>query len=173
MAFTPEDGTGVPAANSFISVAYADAYFAERGNVVWGALANEKKQFALIQATDYITARWSEKFKGALPDNDQGLVWPRLYYGVEALQMPDTLKRATAEYAIRANSAPLAPDYPYDETGRLYIKKREEVGPIVEETSYSSSSADSLYTFRSYPVPDNLIRGLLNSGGTGGQLMRN
>ena len=83
--------------------------------------------------------------------------------------------RARAITTVRpvARVEQLYPDFPYDDTGRLYIKKREEVGPIVEETTYASGSADNLYSFRSYPVPDNMLRSLLNSGSTSGQLMRN
>lgn len=172
MAFVPEDGTGLPNANSYISVEYADAYFADRGNEQWLNLIETDKQIALVNASDYITYRYGTLFKGSQATETQGLVWPRLYVGSSAFQMPDSLKRATAEYALRASAAPLAPDLPYDATGRLYIKKREEVGPIVEETSYGENSASSLPTFRAYPLPDTLIKSLLNGGGMGGRLIR-
>lgn len=173
MAFTPEDGTGLPNSNSYADVAYADTYFLDRGNDAWAALSTDDKQVALIQATDYINIRYGEKFKGVIASETQALLWPRLYVGSSALQMPDSLLRSTAEYAIRASVAPLAPDAPVDATGRLWIKKREEVGPIVEETTYDSNSASDLYTFRPYPIPDALIKPLLVGGGMGGQLLRN
>lgn len=175
MAFVPEDGTGVVDANSYIDVAYADAYFTDRGNAVWAALGNADKQIALINATDYINMRWglTPGFKGLPATETQALLWPRLYVGSSVFQMPDTLKRATAEYALRASAAPLAPDHPYDDTGRLVIKKREEVGPIVEEVTYDPNSAGNLYAVRSYPVPDALMKPLLVGGGSGGGVIRN
>lgn len=173
MAFTPEDGTGVVNANSYVDVDYADTYFSDRGNEAWGNLDSTDKEIALINASDYINLRYGEKFKGSLATETQGMLWPRLYVGSSALQMPDSLKRATAEYAIRASAAPLAPDYSFDDSGRLWTKKREEVGPIVEETTYDSNSASDLYTFRPYPVPDALIKPLLIGGGYGGGLLRN
>lgn len=172
MAFVPEDGTGVDDANSYISVDYADEYFSDRGVVKWTDADGTVKETALINATDYINMRWGETpgFKGSLPEAPQGLPWPRLYAGDSALQMPTSLKRATAEYALRALDGPLAPDFVLDENGRLYNKKREEVGPIVEEVAYSSgaSSTTALETFRTYPVPDQLIKPCLVGGGTGG-----
>lgn len=171
--FTPEDGTGLPDANSYIDVAYADAYFLDRGNAAWAALDTTKKQNALIGATDYVELRWGSKFKGSLATETQALAWPRLYVGDSALQMPDTLKRATAEYALRASSAPLAPDIAFDDSGRLWTRKREEVGPIVEEIAYSSTSVSDIPTFRPYPVPDALIRPLLNGSFTSTGVMRN
>lgn len=173
MTIVVEDGTGLEDSNSYASVEYADTYFEDRGNETWTDLDSNVKESALINATDYINMRWGEKFKGSLATETQALLWPRLYVGSSALQMPDILLRATVEYALRASAGPLAPDYEFDSTGRLWTKKREEVGPIVEETSYGSSSVTDLYTFRPYPVPDALIKPLLVGGGMGGYLIRN
>jgi hypothetical protein len=175
MALVPEDGTGVADANSYIDMDYADAYFSDRGKDAWIDADPAVKEVALIDATDYINMRWgmTPGFKGAVATETQSLLWPRLYVGSSVFQMPDTLKRSTAEYAIRALQGPLAPDYPYDDTGRLVIKKREEVGPIVEEVTYDPNSANDLYTPRSYPVPDALIKPILLTAGYGGGLMRN
>lgn len=171
MAFIPEDGTGLLDSNSYIDVAYADSYFSDRGNTEWASLDEAAKQGALINATDYINLRWGDQFKGTIAVEDQALLWPRLYVGNSALQMPDTLKRATAEYAVRASQGPLAPDFEYDSTGRLYTKKREEVGPIVEEVSYSAATSDidSMYAYRTYPVPDAMMRPLLAVTGLNGR----
>lgn len=174
MAFIAEDGTGVVDANSYIDIAYADSYFLDRGNAEWAALITDQKQQDLIQASDYIDLRWGPFFKGTRATEEQGLMWPRLYVGSSVYQMPTSLKRATAEYALRASQGPLAPDYVYDENGRLYTKKREEVGPIVEEVSYSTASTEIDYAYRSYPLPDSMMRGLLLGGGSfGNQVIRN
>lgn len=172
MAFVPEDGTGLANANSFISVETADAYFDDRSVTKWADLDQTPKETALIQATDYIMLRWpSEKFKGWQATEGQSLPFPRIYVGNSALQMPVSLQKATAEYALLALDGPLAPNFEYDETGRLVTKKREEVGPIVEEVGYPSSTSTNPPTYRTYPVPDGLIRPLLN--GSGGGVTRN
>lgn len=41
MAFTPEDGTGIATANSFIDLDAADAYHNDRGNAAWAAVVGE------------------------------------------------------------------------------------------------------------------------------------
>ena len=53
MAFVTEDGTGLAEANSYVSVAEADAYHADRGNAAWIG-EDSAKQSALIKATDYL-----------------------------------------------------------------------------------------------------------------------
>jgi hypothetical protein len=175
MAFVAEDGTGLADANSYATVEYADEYFFDRGNETWADSDSGLKESALINATDFINMRWGTDpgFKGMIGTETQALLWPRLYAGDSALQMPDTLKRATVEYALRALSNPLAPDIPYDESGRLVTKKREEVGPIVEEVSYASNSATNVPTWLAYPLPDSLMRSLIIGGGFTGRVIRN
>ena len=50
MAFIVEDGTGVEDANSYTSVAFADAYFADRNNTTWSGASVADKEFALVKA---------------------------------------------------------------------------------------------------------------------------
>ena len=57
-----EDGTGLADANSYIASADADTYWANRANAAWAALDDDAKAAALIQATQYLDARYS--FKG-------------------------------------------------------------------------------------------------------------
>lgn len=162
MTFLVEDGTGLPEATSFISVEYADAYFADRGNETWADLDEAAKESALIQATDYIMLRFGESLAGNIGLETQALLFPRIYIS-GVLSMPLVLKKATAEYALRASKAPLAPDLVYDDSGRLFIKKREEVGPIVEETSYATITGSTPKQFNDYPLADGLMSSLLLS----------
>lgn len=168
MSFIAEDGTGLTDANSFISVEYADAYFSDRGNAVWEDLDEGQKETALVAATDYIIMRFGLKLSGRITYTVQALPFPRSYsYSDEIGSVPVALKKATAEYALRASQAPLAPDLTYDDTGRLYTKKREEVGPIVEETTYASITGSAPVLYKPYPVPDGYMYGLLSSAGGG------
>lgn len=173
MALVVEDGTLVPGANAFITTAYADAYFAARGNAVWLTLAKAQKEQAIVQATDYIQLRWGARLLGELSNQLQGLLFPRIYAYGGAAKMPDNLLRATAEYAVRASQGPLAPDMALDATGRLAIKVVEEVGPIREEFSYATNGMGGVALpppFRPYPIPDSYMRILLS--GTSNQLLR-
>ena len=54
MALITEDGTGRADAESYCSVAAADAHHAARGAAAWAALTTEAKEQALRRATDYM-----------------------------------------------------------------------------------------------------------------------
>lgn len=169
MAFTVEDGTGVSGANAYITVAYADAYHGDRGNAAWTG-ADELKQQAIIRATDYIETRWGETFLGTPEHTDplQPLSFPRLGIYNRAAQevtgIPEALKRATAEYAMRALSAALMPDPSINATG-VVVGVREKVGPLETETMYSGFLRNA--TLRAYPAADRLLAPLLAGGGRG------
>ena len=160
MAFVVEDGTGLENSNALISVAFAASYFTDRGgNSVWTASSEPQKQAAIVQATDYICSRF--RFKGSKYKDEQALEWPRVFCDSEDPQMPANLLKAVAEYAVRARTAPLAPDPTVDATGGTVISKKEKVGPLEEETRYSEAFA--VRTFTPYPAADMLLRGLTSA----------
>jgi hypothetical protein len=164
MAFVVEDGTGLSTSNSYQSVAGADAYFADRGDVVWVALTNAQKQAALVRATSYVDAVF--RFIGARGDTEQALQWPRVSaydedgYVIEGI--PTCLKSACSEYALRSASAELAPDLEYAASGTLTMEKTI-VGPVTEEKRYSGVSATAI---RQYPLADALISAITLPKGT-------
>ncbi len=155
MGIVVEDGTGVEDANSYASVDFADLYFEDRGNAVWEALDDDVKEQCLIRATDYVDGRFT--FLGEKNDEDQALQFPR----DDAETIPVKLQRAVCEYALRAASAPLAPDPTVSETGLQVVSKREKLGPIEEETTYAESR--SVMVFKPYPAADMLLRGLVDT----------
>ena len=85
MAFTVEDGNGLPDANAYVDVAFADEYFADRGNTDWAAATDPNKQVAIVKATDYIDKAFGPRFLGqkafvSYPADetvDQALEFPR------------------------------------------------------------------------------------------------
>ena len=185
MALVVEDGTGITGANSYCSVAFATSYFSDRGGTVWAAIATEAEQDqALIQATDYIEKRFGDKFIGEKDDHDNVLSWPRkwvydrdgrLIY--DATTIPLELKRATAEYAVRASVSSLMTD---PTRAELEIEEKEvEAGPVKKRTKYmkggsgnrqkSSLVRDSV--FNEYPAADLLLEKLLGRSTTK-QLLR-
>lgn len=184
MTLVMEDGNGLPTANSYANVAYADAYFTLRGITAWTG-SDAVKEAALIRATDYIETVNATKFKGTPafvsdPPNeaeDQALSFPRdtrvpaygadsIYFGEleKPVVIPAVLKKATCEYALRALTASLLNDPVTDESGALVTSKTEQVGPIRETTQYYASGGIEIT--QPYPAADLLLVSLLKTSGT-------
>lgn len=157
MAFVVEDGTGIDGANSFVDVAYADDYFADRGNTVWAALTEEQKQAALIQASDYVSTQYS--YKGTKIDTSRMLAFPRNGVvdpnGLLVTGVPECVKRCTAELGVRASQGALVPDPEFDESGRAVKMKSEALGPLKRTLEYAGPG-DLLNESR-YPVVDAMM----------------
>ena len=158
MSFIPEDGAGLPNANSYIGLEFADAYFSDRANAEWSALAPEAKEQSLIRATDYIDRRF--RFIGQPLKLDQALQFPR-----QGLGLPANLLKATCEYALRASAGPLAPDPtasdPLDPNGRGVASYTKTVGPLTTSISYFDKNGATVNFFPSYPEADALLKDLI------------
>ena len=170
MTFTVEDGTGLAAANAYVNVAYVDSYFLERNNIEWTG-STAVKQAAIVKATDFIETRWGNRFKGypEFPDVPQALSFPRLKLvdrnGYYVTGIPEKLKKATAEYALRSLTKELLPDPTIDESGMAIANKREKVGPLEEETQFQTSGAAPLL-LHPYPAADRLLAEYVTTSGT-------
>lgn len=165
MAFTPEDGTGIAGANSYVQVDFADTYFSERGVSEWGSLSTEQKQINLIKATDYVEGRFSARFRGSPMTTTQGLHFPAT--GADPFtdsEVPLPLLRGVCEYALRANAGALAPDPAYDESGFQLAVSRTKVGPIEREFKVLGNASEAAL-FRPYPSADMQIVKVLRPGG--------
>lgn len=166
MAFVAEDGTGLPNANSFVDVAFADDYFATLGNTAWTGV-DSLKQGWLVQATSYICTVFRLRLGCYTPlAEDQALPFPSEENG-----MPKALLTATCEYALRAKSGPLAPDPLVDASGFAVVTTRKKVGPIEKEFSIAGSSSQA-QLYRSYPLPDAMMQSILCPGGGGTRVIR-
>lgn len=87
--------------------------------------------------------------------------------GMEILGIPDRLKQAVSEYAVRAVAKVLLPDPTTDAYGGRVNSRTESVGPILESWEYDSGTVGSI-TFTPYPSADKLLRPLLLGSGNGG-----
>jgi hypothetical protein len=162
MSLIVEDGTGLATAESFVSVVNADTYHSNRGNATWATLTTEQKEQALRRATDYMEQVYRTRWTGYLKTTTQALGWPRTeapladvgygyaYYSSDAV--PQIVKNACAELALKAAAGELAPDV----EPRV---KREKVGPI--ETEYAEYGEQSTQ-FRAI---DNMLLPVLSSVG--------
>lgn len=165
MAFVLEDGTGLGDANSICDIAFADAYFTDRGVTAWAG-TNVVKQAALIQATDYLENRFSNLFIGDKKTTVQALSFPRLNTGLA--EIPVSVKRAVCEYALRVlTGTKLLPDPEIHASGQGLERTRRKVGPIENETRFQYQGPGTVrILLRPYPAADILLKDLIrnNSG---------
>lgn len=106
MSLVTEDGTGLVTAESFASVATADAYFAARGNDAWAGLAESSREAALRRATDYMSAVFGPLWRSQRKTDAQALDWPRVGWA----GVPVLVERACCELAFRATAGALMAD---------------------------------------------------------------
>ncbi len=107
----------VVATDSYLSVADADTYWANRNNSTWSGATTAQKEKALREATQYIDGAYN--FIGALASYTQALAWPRTGATITSgnfkgayfteTEIPTQIKNACAELALEALSARLAP----------------------------------------------------------------
>ena len=158
MSLVIESGSGSATAESYISVESASAYFTARGVTTWDALdtgeATAAREQALRKATDYIDSHYQWKGCRVYP-TVQALDWPR--YGVWAKEeyvdddeIPEPLKRACAELALKSASDDLLAD-------QTQGVVKEKVGVI--EVEYSEHSPARVR----YSFIDAMLRPYLNS----------
>lgn len=162
MSLVVEDGTMVAGAESFASVAAADAYLAARGVTAWAALGTPAKEQALRKATDYMEQFYRLNWKGWRLDADQALSWPRSNVElddapymtlVEQTEVPDGVVNACIELASRASTETLAGDLTRG-------KSSVTIGPI--STTYDR--ADPQY--KRFRVVDAMVQPYLKNSST-------
>jgi hypothetical protein len=104
MTLIPEDGTGLSTANSYCSLAEANAYHDGRGFVAtWTNATVASKTTALLWATRLLDEQYC--WSGSPVLSTQALGWPRYSaydrhgYAVASTIVPTAVKDATAELA--------------------------------------------------------------------------
>lgn len=156
MALVVEDGAGKADAESYASVAYADAYHAARGNTAWAALTTSAKEIALRNGTGYIDANYT--FKGQKNTQEQALQWPRYGAYIDNFlwpsdELPPDLLKATCEMALRASAGAVDPDLSSS------VVTSQTVGPISRTFAVPRNGGRTTYS-----AVDNLLRRLVGVG---------
>jgi prepilin-type processing-associated H-X9-DG protein len=161
-----EDGTAKADAESYQTVAGADTYHANRGNVAWADLSTPTKEQNLRKATDYMLQAYRIRWAGVRTTSTQALDWPRYNVpmtdgpgGLACLSsyypnntVPAAVANACAELALKASAADLTPDL-------SQAVKSKKVGQIeVVYQDYSSAT-------KTYRAIDNLLAPLLAAQG--------
>lgn len=154
MAITVEDGSVVTDADSYVSVAFADAYFAIDVNydATWAALSTSDKEQRLKWATRILDqkVRWN----GTKVEDTSSLRWPRTgVYNrddilIEDDEMPLQLKEVTCEVAKLVGTVD-----PTTSMGADYLKK---VVVDVIEIEYQDGAGQPVTP----PILNQLLRGL-------------
>ena len=184
MALIIETGAIVANADSWATLAEANAYAIAIGNLAWEDLDDEEvKEPALRVAAQYLNYRWRANWRGFLvrPLDDtsgnlaQRLAWPRVNAWLDegfyfpSDQIPVEVQYAQIEYAIQASASGLllSPTPALDSSGRLVTRQTTIVGPLEETFEYAQSSAIAVATVRPYPKADAMVaRWLKPTGGS-------
>jgi hypothetical protein len=164
MALVVQNDTGTSiGGNAYVDSTYVDTYVSDRNfeTSEWEDLDLEVKNAAIISASSYIDNSNMGKLKGIRLTEAQLTAFPRNgltdYDGYTVEGLPELLKMATSEYAVRAAVGRLAPDVTYDDTGIPLKSKKEKIGPIEETTVYQDDVL-SPSQIRKYPEADMLLR---------------
>jgi len=148
--FTVEDGTGLTAANSILSVADADQIMENFDDpAAWSAATDAVKENALRQATRYLNYMYV--WDGYKTVTTQGCQWPRYpVYDedgtlIDSDTIPQRVKEACAYLALQdVNGDTLMPDNQNEGTVK---KTKDVIGPITEEREYLyGEEPDKQYT---------------------------
>lgn len=139
MALIVEDGTGLETAESYASVAQADARLAALGMTNWATLTTTEKEQALRRATVAMVQFCGGRWKGTRIYRIQALDWPRYGvevdgYGIPSTEVPVDVVSACIDLALKAAAGDLNPDL-------SRAVKREKVGPL--ETEYADYAPQS------------------------------
>ena len=152
-----ENGTGLPNADSYVSVEYADDYFSARGVSGWVALSSEQKEQSLIRATDYVDNIYL--WYGKKATTEQSLRFPREnlkdYEGQDIVGIPNCLKQAVCDAALIVSN------------GTELFQTKNENGDVVSETittlSFTYAKSDKSEETTSTTLYDSIntkLRGL-------------
>lgn len=140
MALIVEDGTVVAGAEALVTVAYCDQYHSDRGNAAWAAIVTvAEKEQAIRRGNDYGIQKYRARWRGLRVSATQAQDFPRsglevAGYGIASTTIPEQVKQAFAELALRANTGDLNPDVEP-------LVTKEVIGPLAVTYDEFSSQA--------------------------------
>ncbi len=175
MSLTVEDGTGVAAAESYISVADFDTYWALRTldvTYIAAGLATAtttQKEEALRISAQELDAENHDNWKGNKATAAQGLDWPRFNafdadgHAFDSTTVPTELEALLSERAARyiANVATgLLPDTAAPVGG--IMREKLKAGPVELDTTFSGGASQS----QQFQKLDTLLGYLIDNDGS-------
>lgn len=138
--------------DSYISLADAETYATEHfigdDKTTWDAASDADKEAALRQATQYVDAKFRDRFLGHIQSTSQALEWPRAAAfdrsGRTLTGTPDAVKDTVVELA-KERIAAGDNIVPVEERGGLV--KRERVEGAVEVEYFDGAPSGRTYQF--------------------------
>jgi hypothetical protein len=151
MTLVVETGEGLTNANSYIDVAFADAYHTEHGNGAWLTADTTTKNSALIEATQSIELLYGQEY-ASIPMASyplQALLFPRFtmiinkIQIIQSRQIPVQLKKAVAEVALmKINNVNI---FPLPNTDNLLDSFSKKVGPLEKSWKWAKNPFTEKY----------------------------
>lgn len=149
MPLVVETGAGVAGANSFVTVAEADAWYDALLDINWTPLSLEQKGRALVLGSAYVSNQQLYPFSGAKTFLGNALAWPRAGAvrwngGVAptATEVPVEVKQAVIVAAGLA-AQDLLPTQSASVAGEPEVKRERVEGAITIDYYHSSEGRDS------------------------------
>lgn len=167
MALTVEDGTGLAAANSYVSVSDADTYALTVSNATWSALSNAAKETFLITAFQVLNDAVRFPYVGTRKTSTQAGLWPRLNAvelngpDIGPTIIPTQLKQASINLALLQASGDTS-SVSFSVSGASNIKRKKV--DVLEREYFSPMELGAASPLSMYPynaAVDGILRPLL------------
>lgn len=170
MALILEDGSNVANSNTYVSLSYADSYFANLNNLDWTGLSDtesdiELKETALIQATLSVELLYGDDYKSYVAFNEQSLLFPRMSFIKNGWQsvtqgtIPKELKDAVCEVAVMyINDANIFPNANTDSNIKVSDKA---IGELKKKLEYFKATNPEKY--KGFGKVEKILRPILNT----------
>lgn len=141
-----EDGSGISNSNSYVTLAEADLYFSEKGELGWAGTDDFKNQ-NLINATTSMDALYGPRYISFLRDQTiQALLWPREQIWdrhsrrIDNGDIPFKLQDAQCEIALLAQNG--VDIYPSGTIDNQLTATSVTIGDISESKSFQKVPQD-------------------------------
>jgi hypothetical protein len=159
-----EDGTGLPNADSYISVADATTYLTNFGSGdTWSEIDTDTQEVLLRKSTRDLDALFASSYASDLLSTTQALLWPRNSFtdanGRPVSGLPREVGYAVAELALINSTTDVTG--PGDRAGMVKLERTEIVDAIKSWTEYFAPSATNELAIRKLTL---LLKPFLSGG---------
>lgn len=171
MPLIVEDGTGVADADTWVSLADADAYFAERSITEWTSVTPAaRREAALRLAADYLL--FAYRWPGQASTIGQRLPWPR--YGVRSgrgyFSSDDIPAQIIDAQILLAHeeivNGPILRRVPVE---KQLVEETKAAKGLSKTLKWATAPVDSVSGMRRFQTVDNILRGIA-VGSVGGDM---
>lgn len=181
MTLTVEDGSGLATADSYVDVSevttYLAAHYTTAERAAWTAATSGDQEIATRRAFQFMVAEYRARWTGVRAHETQAGDWPRIggpewttlpspssFATDDGIwftddEVPQTIKDAQCELALRAIDGPLIDDVETKDAG--IASESKSAGGVSKSISYVSGGKS---TQTEYSIVERLLRPFLTSG---------